>query len=80
MGVGKEKPDWASMKLSVVYIKHDNDPWYTACSQKDCKKKVIEGLQGGWRCEKCQVDMESCVRRYVRLTFRDMTVFIFIYL
>lgn len=68
MGVGKEKPDWASMKLSVVYIKHDNDPWYTACSQKDCKKKVIEGLQGGWRCEKCQVDMESCVRRYILTT------------
>ena len=65
-GLGhSEKPDWCSMKLSLFYLKTDNDPWYTACSTPDCKKKVMEDLEGKWRCEKCDKSMEKCTRRYI---------------
>eukprot|EP00606_Chrysophyceae_sp_TOSAG23-5_P000262 GSChrysophyteH2.ASY1.ANO1.713.1 assembled CDS len=65
-GLGhSEKPDWCSMKLSLFYLKTDNDPWYTACSTLDCKKKVMEDLEGKWRCEKCDKSMEKCTRRYI---------------
>lgn len=49
-----EKPDYVSVKASVSYIKHDNDPWYTACP--DCHKKVTSSMSGDeWRCEKCNI-------------------------
>jgi replication factor A1 len=64
-----EKPDWVSMKLSCFYIKSDNEPWYTACAHgTDCKKKVIEDMEGNWRCEKCNVSEPKCTRRYVLTT------------
>lgn len=47
-----EKPDWVVMKGTVNYIKHDNDPWYTACPTPQCNKKVTE-YSGQFTCEKC---------------------------
>jgi replication factor A1 len=70
LGFG-DKPDWRSMKLTPFYIKSDQEsgPWYTACSQGDCKKKVIEDLSGaGYRCETCGVTMTACTRRYILST------------
>ena len=65
MGRG-DKPDWVSMKLSLVYAKVDTDPWYTACSRPDCKKKVTENVSNRtYFCEKCQTSMDYCIRRYV---------------
>jgi replication factor A1 len=52
MGLG-EKPDYIVLKGSVVYIKHDNDPWYTACPTDQCNKKVTENMSNDWFCEKC---------------------------
>lgn len=49
----QEKPDYIVLKGTVVYIKHDNDPWYTACPNENCNKKVTENMQGEWFCEKC---------------------------
>jgi replication factor A1 len=67
MGHG-EKPDWVQMKLNLLYAKADNDPWYTACTQENCKKKVVENMTGGYRCESCNIDTEGCVRRYILST------------
>jgi len=63
-----EKPDWPILKLNLIYAKADNDPWYTACTNGDCKKKVVENMQGGYRCEKCGIDSETCTRRYILST------------
>lgn len=46
-----DKPDYISVHGYVTYIKHDTDPWYTACPS--CNKKVIENTAGKWTCEKC---------------------------
>ena len=64
-GMGRgEKPDWFTVKGYIAFLKHDSDPWYTACSQGTCKKKVTE-IMGHWRCEACNVELESCQYRYV---------------
>ncbi len=41
-GLGyKEKADFVSFKGSLTFLKHDNDPWYTACPNDGCNKKVL---------------------------------------
>lgn len=37
-----EKPDYLAFTATINYIKHDNDPWYTACPTEGCNKKVSE--------------------------------------
>ncbi|KAG5189180.1 hypothetical protein JKP88DRAFT_197666 [Tribonema minus] len=63
----KEKPDYASLKAYVAFIKHDseNGPWYTACPTEGCNKKVVEEMDQGWRCEKCSRSYPNCRRRYI---------------
>jgi replication factor A1 len=41
-------------------MKHDNEPYYRACTNGDCKRKVLETMEGAYRCEKCDRTMESC--------------------
>jgi replication factor A1 len=60
-----EKPDFVVVKGSVSYVKHDNDPWYTACPTPNCNKKVLEGMGGQWSCEKCNMQFDQCQRRYI---------------
>jgi replication factor A1 len=65
-GLGmSEKPDYVVVKGTVVYIRHDNDPWYTACVGDNCNKKVTENMNGDWHCEKCNRDYPQCHRRYI---------------
>jgi hypothetical protein len=47
------------------YIKHDTDPWYTACTKDGCKKKVTQGMGNQWHCEKCNEDYPSCSRKFI---------------
>jgi replication factor A1 len=70
MGVG-EKPDWATVKGSISFLKHDNDPWYTACTGADCNKKVVEGPGGNWICEKCNITTQD-VRIYLFVSPRNV--------
>jgi replication factor A1 len=59
-GLGRaEKPDYITVKGTVTYLKHDNDPWYTACPTPNCNKKVVEGMGGQWSCEKCNQHFDN---------------------
>jgi replication factor A1 len=60
-----EKPDWSDMKLHVTFIPTNRDPWYEACPNPDCKKKVVEEMNSTWRCEKCNQSFDNCKRRYI---------------
>jgi len=70
----KEKPDFISFKGTVNYIRHETDPWYTACPTPNCNRKVVEGFNQQWTCEKCNQEFPNCQRRYVlSLTMSDHT-------
>ena len=65
-GLGQgEKPDYYTLKSAVSFIKHEPDPWYTACIGPDCNKKVTEAMNGQWNCEKCNKTYDQCKRRYM---------------
>lgn len=70
-----DKGDYFSIKGTINHIKHDNDPWYTACTTEGCNKKVTENnFSGAWRCEKCNKEIPNCNRRYIlSLTMSDST-------
>lgn len=74
-GLGfNEKPDFISIKGTVSFIKHENDPWYTACPTEGCNKKVFETNDNKWSCEKCNATFETCQRRFIlSLTMSDHT-------
>jgi len=48
----QDKPDYFSMKGTVLYSKKDNS-MYMACPGEGCNKKVIDQNDGTYRCEKC---------------------------
>eukprot|EP00903_Cladosiphon_okamuranus_P009556 g9099.t1 len=62
-----EKGDWVVVKGTISFIKLDpeKDPWYTACPNEGCNKKVTESMEGGWTCEKCNQTHAECNRRYI---------------
>lgn len=65
LGMG-EKRDYLTVRATVNYIKHDSDPWYTACITQTCNnKKVVAGMNGQFRCEKCNQTLDECNYRYV---------------
>ena len=63
LGMG-EKPDFFSLKASIVYIKPDNTE-YPACKSTDCNKKVTEENPGKWRCERCDKSWDKPQWRYI---------------
>mmetsp|Transcript_5425 Transcript_5425/g.9489 ORF Transcript_5425/g.9489 Transcript_5425/m.9489 type:complete len:641 (+) Transcript_5425:41-1963(+) len=68
-GIGAgEKPDYAEVKAMLSYMRHDNGPWYTSCPNDDCKKKMTEGFDQKWSCEKCNKQYDRCKHRYVLST------------
>ncbi|CAM9450721.1 unnamed protein product [Scytosiphon promiscuus] len=71
-----DKPDYAVVKATISFIKLDADrgPWYTACPNDGCNKKVTETMEGGWQCEKCNQTHQNCNRRYIlSMTISDQT-------
>jgi replication factor A1 len=52
-----DKPDFFSMRATVMHIKTDNIV-YPACPTPQCNKKVTE-THDGWRCEKCDRSHEK---------------------
>jgi replication factor A1 len=68
-GLGmKEKPDYVTVKGTVTYIRHENDPWYTACPTPNCNRKVVEGFNQQWTCEKCNQEFPN-VRHNLHVLF-----------
>jgi replication factor A1 len=60
------KPDYVSVKASINFIKSDPEPWYPACPNEGCNKKVVETMDGGWICEKCGGHtFDRCDRRFI---------------
>jgi len=69
-----EKPDYAEIKATLSYMKHSPQPWYNSCPLEDCKKKVTQGFDNTWHCEKCNKSYPKCMNRYVMSTrFLDHT-------
>uniref|UniRef100_UPI00358E7679 replication protein A 70 kDa DNA-binding subunit-like n=1 Tax=Myxine glutinosa TaxID=7769 RepID=UPI00358E7679 len=59
-----EKADYYSVKATVLFIKKDNC-LYQACTQGDCRKKVLDLGNGMYRCEKCDRENTSFVHRMI---------------
>merc|ERR1712080_461730 len=53
LGTG-EGPDYYSTTATIVMAKENC--LYKACASPDCNKKVIDGNNRSYRCEKCQAD------------------------
>lgn len=61
-GMGQD-PDYFTTKATIVYIKQDN-LYYPACMGENCNKKVVS-VDGGWRCERCDVTYPKPQYRYI---------------
>ena len=59
-----DKPDFFSLRATVMHIKNDNI-LYPACPTVGCNKKVTE-TSDGWKCEKCDRSYEKPEYRSVR--------------
>ncbi|PGH03823.1 replication factor A1 [Blastomyces parvus] len=59
-----EKPDYFSVKATVVFIKQDNMA-YPACLTDKCNKKVLQDDNGQWRCERCDQSFPHPEHRYI---------------
>lgn len=64
LGMSDEKPDYFSLKATVIYVKSESIA-YPACQTDGCNKKVIETDPGNWRCEKCDKSWEKPLYRYI---------------
>lgn len=62
--VGVEKPEYYTVKATIVYIKQENFA-YPACLSENCNKKMTETGDGTWRCDKCNVVHERPQYRYI---------------
>ncbi|XP_033126766.1 replication protein A 70 kDa DNA-binding subunit-like [Anneissia japonica] len=47
-----EKPDYFTMKGTIMHMKSENC-LYKACPEKDCNKKLLDNGDNTYRCEKC---------------------------
>lgn len=59
-----EKPDYFSVKATVVYVKQDTMA-YPACLTDKCNKKVLQDENGQWRCERCDQSFPHPEYRYI---------------
>ncbi|EEH16301.1 hypothetical protein PABG_06388 [Paracoccidioides brasiliensis Pb03] len=59
-----EKPDYFSLKATVVYVKQDTMA-YPACLTDKCNKKVLQDETGRWRCERCDQSFPRPEYRYI---------------
>lgn len=64
-GIGMNEPEFFVSKIHIISIPADRDPYYPACTQEGCQKKVTLETDNTWRCEKCQISIPSPNYRYV---------------
>lgn len=61
--IGAEKPEYFTVKATIVFIKQENFA-YPACLGADCNKKVTD-MGDSWRCERCEVNHDRPQYRYI---------------
>lgn len=59
----KEKPDYFSVKATIIFIRPGTVA-YPACISEGCNKKVTQE-ESGWRCEKCNKVHPKPLYRYI---------------
>uniref|UniRef100_A0A8C4N8H0 Replication protein A subunit n=1 Tax=Eptatretus burgeri TaxID=7764 RepID=A0A8C4N8H0_EPTBU len=59
-----EKADYFTVKGTVLFIKKDSC-LYQACTQSECRKKVMDLGNGMYRCEKCDRESASFIHRMI---------------
>jgi replication factor A1 len=66
LGSSSEKPDFFSLKGTVVYIKQPN-LCYPACPAESCRGKKVIDLSGAgeWHCERCEKTHPKPLWRYI---------------
>jgi len=69
-GLGNDlaKPDYFAVKATITFYRHDFEkpPWYMACPDEKCNKKVTQNEQdGSWYCEKCSKAHPEAKPRYI---------------
>ncbi|CAJ2502861.1 Uu.00g102550.m01.CDS01 [Anthostomella pinea] len=73
LGMDENKPDYFTLKSTIVYIKQENFA-YPACLNEGCSKKVVDQGDGTWRCEKCNISHPKPQYRYImNLNVNDHT-------
>nr|XP_002127939.1 replication protein A 70 kDa DNA-binding subunit [Ciona intestinalis] len=60
----KEKPDYITVKATVLYCKKENI-LYQACPNDQCNKKVVDLQNGSYRCEKCNSESPNFKYRVI---------------
>ncbi len=76
LGTSQEQADFFSVRGTITWISREltRPPWYTACPQEGCNKKVTEDATGQWHCTKCNKSYPSCKPRYIMaMTCTDAT-------
>ena len=58
-GAASDKGEYMTIKATINFIKHDQDPFYEACPTSDCNKKVNRLSNGNYRCEKCNSEFPT---------------------
>ncbi|KAJ8267219.1 hypothetical protein GJAV_G00139920 [Gymnothorax javanicus] len=59
-----EKADYFSCVATIVYLRKENC-LYQACPSQDCNKKVVDQLNGMYRCEKCDREFPNFKYRLI---------------
>lgn len=56
-----------NVKSTITSIKHDmgSPPWYNACPNEKCKRKVKATESGGWFCEHCNAETPTCDTKFI---------------
>ena len=49
----------------VSMIKNDEKLFYSACPNDNCRRKVLDDGNGGFRCENCNRTFEKCIPTYM---------------
>lgn len=60
-----EKPEYFSVRGTVILVKAQGTMWYPACPADKCNKKMTQDNDESWRCEKCDKSYPKAENRLV---------------
>jgi replication factor A1 len=66
--VPDQKPEWFSIKASIMFVSHKTFA-YPACASEGCNKKVVMIDDDQWRCENCEKVHPKPEYRYILSLF-----------